>query len=150
MSKPLKKTETLEIRLPFTTKAAFMAKCRRDGSTASTALRSLIERHLEDRDDDVVAPSTATHRPGLRHLMSAALIAAGVGAVALPALARPVCAMGARAWSSSSAPDSAARMSREQEVRARFARMDANGDGVVSFEEFRQSQKAGVVGASEP
>jgi hypothetical protein len=143
MSEPQKKTETIEIRIPFATKTAFMAKCRLEGSTASTALRSLIDRHLEDRDDVVVAPSPATHLPSFRHLIGGALIAAGLGAVALPALARPVCAMGARAWRPPSAADAAPQGSGAQDVRARFARMDANGDGVVSFEEFRRSQRVG-------
>jgi hypothetical protein len=50
MTQPrLKKSETLEIRLPYPTKLAFMARCRDQGSTASEALRGFIESAVEGR-----------------------------------------------------------------------------------------------------
>ena len=37
-SRPLKKSEAIEIRFPYPTKAAFTARRRTDGSSASEAL----------------------------------------------------------------------------------------------------------------
>ncbi|WP_309605128.1 hypothetical protein [Phenylobacterium sp.] len=84
LGKPIgrvKKSETLEIRLPHPTKLAFMAACRDEGRSASEALRQFIETHLE-------APPPRRGRRG-GHLVAGALIVAALGAVALPSLARP-------------------------------------------------------------
>jgi len=79
-ARKLKKSESLEIRIPYPTKQAFMARCREDGRSASEALRGLIEGELSDR-----APyrSRKTGR-----LAMGALIVAALGAIALPSLAR--------------------------------------------------------------
>ena len=104
-SRPLKKSETLEIRIPYPTKAAFMARCREDGSSASEALRRLIDQHLADE-----AQARPTAPPGwagsrrVLHLAAGALLAAAVGAIAAPTLARPVCAPAARVWSAIAPP----------------------------------------------
>ena len=81
-----KKSESLEIRIPYPTKQAFMARCQADGRTASEALRDFIDQHLE-------AP--APRRPSSRrlHWVAGALIAAAVGAVAaglLPVVTWPI------------------------------------------------------------
>jgi hypothetical protein len=91
--RPLKKSETLEIRIPYSTKTAFMARCRDDGSSASEALRKLIDQHLAN---EAVAPTRPALFGGRRlpHLIAGALIAAAVGAVAVPSLARPACPAG--------------------------------------------------------
>lgn len=47
MSRKEKKSESLEIRLPYSQKQAFMKACRERGITASDALRSFIEDDLE-------------------------------------------------------------------------------------------------------
>ncbi len=75
--RPPKKSETLEVRLPHQTKAAFMARCRGRGQTASEAVRTYIETDL-------------TGRTRSRLWQAAAAAAAGLalGAVAAPALAR--------------------------------------------------------------
>lgn len=78
----LKKSESLELRIPYSTKAAFMARCRADGRSASEALRAFIDQQLES------PAKPRTSRKGLRLLVGAA-IAAAVGAAALPSLARP-------------------------------------------------------------
>ena len=103
-----KKSETLEVRLPYAAKTAFMARCRDDGRTASDAVRAFIETEL-DRP-------ARERRTGLRwwQAMVAASIGLALGAVAAPSLAQ-------------SAPAS----------RAVFDRLDLNRDGAVSFEEFR-------------
>jgi hypothetical protein len=77
----LKKSETLEIRIPFPTKQAFMARCRGEGRSASEALRAFIDGQLE-------TPRPRISRPAWR-LIAGAAIAAAVGAAAVPSLARP-------------------------------------------------------------
>ena len=42
--RPPKKSESLEIRIPYPTKQAFMAHCRAEGRSASEELRAFIER----------------------------------------------------------------------------------------------------------
>ncbi len=121
MTKPrLKKSETLEIRLPYPTKLAFMARCRDEGRSASEALRHFIDGHIE-------AEKPARRLLGGR-LLVGALIAAAMGAVALPSLARP----SLRAEFDRLAANPAAGL-----TAADLARLDTNHDGKVSFEEFR-------------
>ena len=107
--KPLKKSETVEIRLPHATKTAFMARCRAEGRTASDAIRRFIDAELSQ------TPSTQrSPRLGWRPLLAAAVAGLALGAVAAPSLAQ------------SSPP-----------TRAAFDRMDRNHDGIVSFDEYR-------------
>jgi hypothetical protein len=84
MSAPrkLKKSESLEIRIPYPTKQAFMARCRDEGRSASEAVRGYIEGELD------AVPKPAPRRMPWR-LIAGALIAAAVGAAAVPSLARP-------------------------------------------------------------
>lgn len=120
MSERLKKSDSLEIRLPHPTKQAFMARCQAQGRSASEALRGFIEQ-------DLAAPAPARGGRRAWRLAAGALAAAAVGAAALPSLARPSLAAeferldadGDRAVSA-----------------AEFRRLDANGDGVVSFAEY--------------
>jgi hypothetical protein len=77
-----KKTETLEIRLPPETKAAFMARCQGARRTASEAVRDFIERDLR-------APAILRRRSLAWRVLAAALAGLAVGAVAVPSLARP-------------------------------------------------------------
>ncbi len=79
--RPPKKSETLEIRIPFPAKQAFMAHCRAEGRSASQELRGLIDQRLETR-----SPVRSGRR--LHQIIAGALIAAAVGAAAAPALAR--------------------------------------------------------------
>lgn len=107
-----KKSESLEIRLPYDAKLAFMARCRADGRSASEALRDYIDRQIADP-----AP-----RPRRWRLAVGALIAAALGAVALPSLARPA--------------DPAHALLR----RVAFAHLDANHDGAVTLDEYLRSR----------
>ncbi|VXB37745.1 hypothetical protein [Brevundimonas sp. G8] len=107
--KPLKKSETVEIRLPHATKSAFMARCRAEGRTASDAIRRFIDAELSQTSTTRRAP-----RLGWRPLLAAAVAGLALGAVAAPSLAQ------------SSPP-----------TRAAFDRMDRNHDGIVSFDEYR-------------
>ncbi|MDQ0466257.1 hypothetical protein QO010_004050 [Caulobacter ginsengisoli] len=103
-----KKSESLEIRIPYPTKQAFMARCQADGRTASEALRDFIDQHLD-------AP--ARRRPVSRraHWIAGAVIAAAMVGVAVPSLALPALSH-----------------------NASFEKLDANHDGVLSRAEFER------------
>ena len=108
----LKKSESLEIRIPYPTKLAFMARCRNEGRSASEALRGYIDGQLETTQLETTRPRRP--RRGTWRLITGAAIAAAVGAAAVPSLARP-------------------------DLRAaEFARLDANRDGVISYAEFQR------------
>jgi hypothetical protein len=81
MARPPKKSETLEVRIPYPTKQAFMARCRDEGRSASEAVRAFIEGE--------VAPPAAPRRRLLPRLAAGVLLAAAAGAVAAPTLAHP-------------------------------------------------------------
>lgn len=78
--KPPKKSETLEVRLPHSTKTAFMARCRSDGQTASEAVRGYIETEL--------LAGSRRGRLRLWQTVAAAVAGLALGAVAAPSLAR--------------------------------------------------------------
>lgn len=116
-SRPPKKSESLEIRIPYDAKLAFMERCRRDGRSASEALRDFIDQQIEAR------PA----RPRHWRLAVGALVAAALGAVALPSLARP---------SLTGPADPAHDLLR----RVAFSHLDANHDGVVTLDEYVQAR----------
>lgn len=74
-----KKSESLEIRLPFSTKERFMALCRDDGRSASEAVRGFIETEIEGR---------ARSRSRVWQVLMAAIAGLALGAVAAPSLAK--------------------------------------------------------------
>ena len=80
MTRSPKKSETLEVRLPYAAKTAFMARCRDDGQTASEAVRGFIETALQ-----TTHPQRA--RPKWPQVLAAALAGLALGAVAAPSLA---------------------------------------------------------------
>ena len=77
-----KKSETLEVRLPFETKTAFMAQCQSDGRTASEAVRGFIEGELSS------APVRRVRTRGWQALLAAVAAGLAIGAVAAPSLAQ--------------------------------------------------------------
>ncbi|HST92268.1 MAG TPA: hypothetical protein VLJ13_08740 [Brevundimonas sp.] len=101
-----KKSETLEVRLPYDAKTAFMTRCRESGQTASEAVRLFIEGELAGR---------VRTRSRLRAWQTLAAAAAGlaIGAAAAPSLAQ------------TSGGD-----------RAPFEALDRNGDGLLTQAEF--------------
>ena len=116
-SKP-KKSETLEVRLPYETKRDFLERCRENGTNASEVVRASIERYLKRHqrpDSETETGSTAMIIPILlrrkRFLAAGAVLAGLAGFAALPSAAGP-------------------------DLRAAFDRLDANGDGIVTAEEF--------------
>lgn len=134
MDRPLKKTETIEIRLPHETKLAFMARCKADGVSASEALRGFIGSRLEaeaaassrapSRDPAFTAPAGWRKRLQLGAGLAVAL---GAAATALPSLAASVDRIG-------------------------FAQLDADGSGGVSLPELSRGARVEVrlaVGATE-
>ena len=144
-----KKSETLEIRLPHALKQAFMARCARDGCSASETLRGFIEQTL-------VEPRRTP--PRLRWA-AVGLAAVSLGAVAAPSLARPsLPAQFARLDADhdghlslaefergasiqivvGSGAHALAAADREGLLRHEFGRIDANGDGEIALDEFRR------------
>ncbi|HEX8225845.1 MAG TPA: EF-hand domain-containing protein [Allosphingosinicella sp.] len=103
-----KKNDSIEIRLPDETKAAFWEKCRREGRTASDAVRSFIDEQLEPR---------ASARRSRRSLWRIGLaVAAGAvlgGGIAAPSIA-------------ASGDNS----------RSAFRALDRDHDGALTYEEF--------------
>ncbi|MGQ3069074.1 MAG: EF-hand domain-containing protein [Brevundimonas sp.] len=79
MTRAPKKSETLEIRLPYETKTAFMARCRDEGRTASDALRVFIDGEVEGR------PTRSRSRIWIA---AAAALGLAIGAAAAPSLAQ--------------------------------------------------------------
>ncbi len=121
-----KKSETLEVRIPYDTKQAFLTACREDGTTASEVVRESVQTYLDTRE----RPSLEENRTlimkfpePVRHY--APRIAAGaVAAIGLATFtALPVAA----------APD----------FKAQFNRLDVNKDGVISSDEFLGPKDAG-------
>lgn len=80
MTRAPKKSETLEIRLPYQTKTAFMARCRDEGRTASDAVRGFIEGEVGGR------PARSRSRGWIA--AAAALLGLAIGAAAAPSLAQ--------------------------------------------------------------
>jgi hypothetical protein len=104
-----KKNDSIEIRLPDETKAAFRDKCRREGRTASEAVRSFIDEQID--------PRGRVRRRRRSFWRIGAAVAAGAalgGGLAAPSIA-------------ASADGS----------RSAFRALDRDSDGALSYEEFR-------------
>lgn len=119
--KPIKskKSETLEVRIPFETKQAFLTACREDGTTASEVVRESVQTYLDARERPAVQEkrSIVMKFPAPVRHYAPRVAAGGLAALGLATFA---------ALPSAAAPD----------FKAQFNRLDANGDGVLSSEEF--------------
>jgi hypothetical protein len=111
MRDKLKKSESLEIRLPYPTKLAFMARCRDDGRSASEAMRAFIDGYMAPAQP---APTKASGFKGWKLIAAGSAAALVAAAAAAPTLAR-------------TAPATAAE----------FKKLDADGDGKLSLAEFQ-------------
>lgn len=96
MSEPRapKKSETLEIRIPYPTKTAFMEKARSEGRAASEIVRERIDAYLSEELDE---PQTLKDKVVVqirRNLRGAGLLLAGAGsALAISLAASPASAL---------------------------------------------------------
>ncbi|HEX8307261.1 MAG TPA: ribbon-helix-helix protein, CopG family [Allosphingosinicella sp.] len=108
-AKIAKKNDSIEIRLPDETKAAFREKCRREGRTASDAVRSFIDEQLDPRGT-VLRRRRSLWRIGVA-LAAGAVLGGGIAAPSIAASA-----------------DSS---------RAAFLALDGDRDGALTYDEFR-------------
>jgi len=103
-----KKSETIEIRLSYDAKSAFVRRCHEDGVSASEAIRTMIDGRMADRDDRTVV--RRAHRRTIAAIIAGMVLGAGV---AVPALAHG-----------------------NQTSHAAFDQLDRNHDGVLNYGEF--------------
>jgi hypothetical protein len=124
-SRKPKKSETLEVRIPYETKQAFLTACREDGTTASEVVRGSVQTYLDSREQPHPQRTSTLimkfPRPVRRY---APRVAAG----ALAAIGLATFAV----LPSAAAPDFATM----------FKQLDANGDGVLTAEEFSAPPRA--------
>lgn len=133
---PPKKSEVIELRLPYDTKTAFMTKVRQEGTTASAVLRAYIEAYLERSAErrhvfkpmerpmklQLTGDPTTSANRHWRSALAAFTTLLGLGAVALvisPANAVP-------------------------DLAAAFEHLDADGDGVLTPDEFSGAVSRGA------
>jgi len=110
----LKKSESLEIRLPYPTKQAFMARCQDDGRSASEAMRDFIDGYLQPQS---AKPARAEFR-GWKVIAAGSAAALIAAAAAAPVVARTI-------WQPSAA-------------QTEFNKLDVNHDGKLSLAEFER------------
>lgn len=116
----VKKSETLEVRIPHETKQAFLTACREDGTTASEVVREQVQSYLDARERPPIEADKRTlfmTLPSNVRRYAPRAAAGGALAIGLTALA---------VLPSAAAPD----------FKAQFSRLDVNSDGVLSVDEF--------------
>jgi Ca2+-binding EF-hand superfamily protein len=115
----VKKSETLEVRIPFETKQAFLTACRDDGTTASEVVRDSVQTYLDGRERPTQQPNRTLimkfPQPVRRY--GPRIAASAIAAIGLTTFA---------VLPSAAAPD----------FQATFKKLDVNGDGVLSADEF--------------
>lgn len=129
LKRPPKKSEVIELRLPYETKAAFMAKVRQEGVTASAVLRRHIDVYLQGsaKERNVLEPKETPMRRNSNHgpmffagrrwrpAIAALTTLIGLGTVVLtisPANAVP-------------------------DLTSAFKHLDTDGNGVLTQDEFK-------------
>lgn len=117
MARPPKKSETFEVRLPYATKQALMARSQADGRAASEIVRGFIDGYLAGPANPSWTVSGAVETARAHGRFAAVMV------VALVSLAGISLAV---------SPATAAR----PDVAATFQRLDSNQDGRLDVEEF--------------
>jgi Ca2+-binding EF-hand superfamily protein len=121
-----KKSETLEVRIPFETKQAFLTACREDGTTASEVVRGSVQTYLDGRERPTQQPNRTLimNFPQPVRRYGPRIAASAIAAIGLTTFA---------VLPSAAAPD----------FQATFKKLDVNGDGVLSADEFAGSKPGG-------
>ena len=128
-----KKSETLEVRIPWETKLELAAACREDNTTASEVVRQGISDYLARRQlaaAQTPAPAAPVPQPQTAQLLTLIpppmrkkrYLVAGIGAIGLAAAA--------------ALPSAAA------DSRSTFSQLDTNKDGKLSPQEFAAARRA--------
>ena len=147
--RPPKKSETLEIRIPYPTKTAFMEKAKAEGRAASEIVREQIDAYLGQEPEPVTLKDKVVVQIR-RNLRGAGLLLAGAGSAlaitlaASPATALPGRGAGIDALQGVSVDGSDPLMivldlpaggltatQLGELVGQAFARLDVNGDGLI-------------------
>jgi len=158
-TRPPKKSETLEIRIPYPTKTAFMEKAKAEGRAASEIVREQIDAYLEQETTPEGEPEAGTlaGKAGVlirRNLRGAGLLLAGAGS----ALAISLAAAPANAGRGLDTPFAATGLNAStggtpltivvdlpaggltatqlgELVSKAFARLDKDGNGILTLDE---------------
>lgn len=121
-----KKSEVIELRLPYETKTAFMTRVRQEGTTASAVLRRYIDRYLE-------GSAEPRHVFGLKETPMTLQIQndPATGRRWRPALAAFTTLLGLGAVVLAISPANAV-----PDLAGAFRHLDVDGDGILTEAEF--------------
>jgi Ca2+-binding EF-hand superfamily protein/Arc/MetJ-type ribon-helix-helix transcriptional regulator len=124
-SRPPKKTEMIEVRVSHETKRDFLAACKTAGRSASDVIREGMQAFIDRQAQREASPGEQTVVPFKERLLRKRYMAVAVAATGIAGFA---------ALPSAAAPD----------LAGMFARLDVNGDGVLTDAEFGRRESPGV------
>ena len=123
MGRELKKTDSIEVRLPDETKQAFMHACRQNGTSASAVLRAFIDHYVRSASRTRLRWKEELQMLWRQSSLRARAAAGTIGAAVILGLVAAAIATPARAAT-------------DPLLTAVFEWMDANHDGKLSPAEF--------------